>query len=141
MLRFRNLAVSPADPVETWGVEGILAAIDRGGLADWRRVTRAVRREPCGTVAADLEQALAAAESTGVAAALRMSLEHSRLSEAERLGRKIGEYVRRSGLTQSQFARGIGTSPSRMSSYVSGKVVPSGVLLERMRRLSDRPVS
>lgn len=138
MLKFRNLDVTPADPVATWGVEGILTAIDRGSLEHWRRISRAVREDPWGPVAADLEQAVDLAESAGVAAAMRAGLERYRLSEAQRLGAKIAEYVRRSGLSQSQFARAVGTSASRMSTYVSGKVVPSGVLLERMRRLAHR---
>jgi predicted XRE-type DNA-binding protein len=139
MLRFRNLTVSPTDPVDTWGVEGVLAAIDRGGLAEWRRIARAVHEAPYGAAAADLEQALDVAEGVGAAAALRASLERARMSEAQRLGRKLGEYVARSGLSQAEVARRVGTSPSRMSTYVSGKVVPSGVLVERARKLSERP--
>lgn len=139
MLKFRNLDVSPVDPVSEWGVEGILAAIDRGGLEDWHRLARAVRQEPWGTVSADLEQAIELAEDTGVASALRASLEHTRMSESERLAERIREYVRRSGLSQAEFARRVGTSPSRMSTYSSGKVVPSGVLLERMRTMSRQP--
>ena len=36
-LAFRNLDVSPDAPVEDWGFEGLLAAVDRGDLTDWRR--------------------------------------------------------------------------------------------------------
>lgn len=61
------------------------------------------------------------------------------MSEAERLGQRLREYVMRSGLSQAEFARRVGTSPSRMSTYVAGKVVPSGVLVERMRKLAERP--
>jgi hypothetical protein len=32
----------------------------------------------------------------------------------------------------------IGTSPSRLSTYVTGKVTPSAALLVRMRRAIDR---
>lgn len=138
MLRFRHLDVTPSDAVERWGVEGILAAIDRGGLADWRRIARAVRAQPYGEVAADLEQALDVAEDAGAAGALRASLGRSRMSDAQRLGQKLTEYVWSSGLSQAEFARRVGTSPSRMSTYLSGKVVPSGVLVERMRELARR---
>ena len=37
-LRFRNIDASPDDPVETWPFEGILAAVERGTLPDWRRL-------------------------------------------------------------------------------------------------------
>ena len=43
-------------------------------------------------------------------------------------------------MSQAEFARGVGTSPSRMSTYLSGKVTPSAVLAERMRKFADRPV-
>ena len=76
-LRFRNLEVSPDDPVERWGPEGILAAIDRGGLAEWRRITRAVEADPQGPVAADLEEALESAEDAGAARVLRLALDRA----------------------------------------------------------------
>lgn len=47
-LKFRNLAVTPEDPVEKWGVEGLLTAIDRGSLRHWRRIIDAVRADPNG---------------------------------------------------------------------------------------------
>lgn len=139
-LKFRNLNVTPDDPVEQWGVEGLATAIDRGGLADWRRITRALNADPDGKVAADLEQAIEVAEDRGIVEYMRMALSSARMSEKERLARKLGEFVRRSGLSQAEFARRVGTSPSRMSTYLSGQVVPSAVLAERMRQLADRPV-
>ncbi len=36
-LRFRNFDVTPEDPVEKWGVEGLVIVIDRGSLVDRRR--------------------------------------------------------------------------------------------------------
>jgi len=39
-LRFRNLDVSPEEPVEDWPFEGVVTAIERGALpigSDWRR--------------------------------------------------------------------------------------------------------
>ena len=38
MLKFRNIDVSPNDPVEEWGVEGILCAFERGHVDDWRKI-------------------------------------------------------------------------------------------------------
>lgn len=136
-LRFRNLDVDPEDPVEQWGPEGILTAIDRGGLADWRRITSALRSDPYGPVSADVEQVLDLAEDRGAARVIALALERARMTEAQRVGWRIKEYVWRSGLSQAEFARRIGTSPSRMSTYVAGTVTPSAVLLERMRRLAE----
>ncbi|MGF1647054.1 MAG: helix-turn-helix domain-containing protein [Kineosporiaceae bacterium] len=40
----------------------------------------------------------------------------------------------RSGLTSTEFASRIGTSRSRLSTYASGRVVPSAALMVRIRR-------
>jgi hypothetical protein len=44
--------------------------------------------------------------------------------------------VTRSGLSKPEFAERIGTSRSRLSTYMSGKVVPSATLMVRMQRLA-----
>jgi transcriptional regulator with XRE-family HTH domain len=41
-----------------------------------------------------------------------------------------------SGLSKRDFAERIGTSRSRLSTYLSGKVVPSATLMVRMRRVA-----
>jgi hypothetical protein len=134
-LRFRNITATPDDPVEQWGVEGILAAIDRGSLPHWRRVVEAVRIEPWGPVAADLEQALALASDAGVVATLRRVLARAReeadASARDEVRRRLQELVDRSGLTAAQFAQRLGTSASRMSTYLTGKVIPSAAVLVR----------
>jgi len=86
-LKFRNTIASPDDPVDTWPFEGILAAVERGSLPDWRRLAAAIRADPWGPVA-------------------RQVLEPIRLSR------------------------------SRLSTYMSGKVVPSAALMVRMRRVA-----
>ncbi|MDO2992632.1 hypothetical protein P5V97_24410 [Mycobacteroides abscessus subsp. massiliense] len=73
-LRFRNLNVTYDDPVEAWGVEGILTAIDRGALRDWSRIVDAVRADPNGSVAHDLSEAVEIAEDHGVVALMRRAL-------------------------------------------------------------------
>ena len=49
-LKFRNIGVTPDDPAEDRGFEGILAAIDRGYARDWAKLVIAVHANP------DLEQ-------------------------------------------------------------------------------------
>ena len=73
-LKFRNLNVTPDDPVEQWGVEGILTAIDRGSLKHWKRIIATVTSNPHGEAAKDLTQALELAEDAGVAALMRRLL-------------------------------------------------------------------
>jgi hypothetical protein len=134
-LRFRNITATPDHPVERWGVEGILAAIDRGSLRHWRRIASVVREDPCGPAAADLEQALMLAEDVGVVATLRRTLEQARddadASARAEVRRRLAALVNASGLTAAEFARRLGTSASRMSTYLSGKVVPSAALMVR----------
>ena len=56
MLKFRNIDVSPNDPVEIWGVEGILCAFERGYVGDWRKIWRSVHIDKSKKVAADVAQ-------------------------------------------------------------------------------------
>ena len=140
-LRFRNLTVTPADPVEDWGFEGLLTAVDRGDLGDWHRIMSAVRRDPWGDVSQALIQALDAAEDSGVVGALRAALQNVR-DRAERDERAevvetIHRFLDRSGMGKAEFARRVGTSASRMSTYLSGKTVPSAVMLVRMSRVAS----
>ena len=57
-LKFRNITASPEDPVETWPFEGMLAAVERGTLPDWRRLARAIRADPWGPVAQQVLEAV-----------------------------------------------------------------------------------
>jgi hypothetical protein len=141
-LQFRNITATPDDPVERWRVEGILAAIDRGSLPHWRRIAASVRADPWGPVAADLEQALSLAEDVGVTATLRRALSHARdesdANARAEVRRRLHVLVDNSGLTAAEFAQRLGTSASRMSTYLSGKVVPSAALLVRCEAVSRR---
>jgi hypothetical protein len=140
-LRFRNLDVRPTDPVADWGVEGILTAIDRGSLPDWQRVVASIGADPWGPVAADLEEALQLAEDRGVAATLTRALADARESvmraAREEVQRRLAALVSASGLTSAQFAARLGTSPSRMSTYLTGKVVPSAALMVRAEAIAS----
>ncbi|GAB3768729.1 helix-turn-helix domain-containing protein [Microlunatus parietis] len=134
---FRHIDVSPDAPVEEWGVEGILAAIDRGTIRHWRRIAAAVRKDPQGEVAADLDQALTGAESEASAAVLRLVLDRARETSEQRVARRFRMAIARSGLTQAEFAARLGTSASRLSTYVTGSVVPSAAMLDRAERLVE----
>ncbi len=141
-LAFRNIDVDPAAPIEQWGFEGLLAAVDRGEAADWRRIADTVRRDPWGPVARLLEdEVFPAAEDSGVVGALRgmIGLQRARFELATRdeVRRELGALVKASGLTQAGFAQRIGTSRSRLNTYLTGRVVPSAATLIRARRISE----
>ena len=74
-VKFRNIDADPSAPVETWGFEGLLAAVDRGSLAEWRRIIAAVRADPYGEVAETLADVLDLAQDPGVVAAMRLAVE------------------------------------------------------------------
>lgn len=138
-LAFRNVDAHPDDFVETWPAEAVRAALERGGLSHWRRLVAAVRTDPWGPVARRVEEAVTVDPPYGVGILMADVLADAR-KEAERRERaevtaEIGRLVSESGLTRVEFASRIGTSASRLSTYLSGAVMPSAALLVRMRRL------
>lgn len=130
-LAFRNITVRPADPVEQWGVEGILTAIERGGLLHLRRITNAITADPFGPVAQDF---LEAAELTDSAVAVRMKalLLEAQEGEAAVVSRRVSDAIAVSGLSLREFADRIGTSASRLSTYATGRVQPSAAMFLRI---------
>lgn len=76
-LRFRNLTVSPEDPVETWRFEGIPAAVERGTLPDWRRLATAIDSEPWGPVAQQVLEAVRLARPYGTSELLEAVVERA----------------------------------------------------------------
>lgn len=141
-LKFRNINTSPDDPVEAWPFEGILASVERGTLPDWRRLANAIRVEPWGPVAQQVLEAIQLSRPYGTAELLEAVVDRARKQAAESERREVSAEVRKlvaeSGLSQQGFAERIGTSRSRLSTYMSGKVVPSASLMLRMRRVASR---
>jgi hypothetical protein len=136
-LAFRNVDISPTDPVSTWPVEAIQTALERGGLSDWRRLAKAVVAQPWGPTSRRIEEVLRYSRPYGVAELMERVIDRAR-SEAEQAERaavalEIGRLVERSSLSRADFASQIGTSPSRLSTYATGKVTPSATLMVRMR--------
>jgi DNA-binding transcriptional regulator YiaG len=142
-LKFRNVNSSPDDPVETWPFEGILAAVERGTLPDWRRLAAAIRADPWGPVAQQVIAAISLARPYGTTELLQGVVSRARLqaadSERSEVAAEIRKLVDDSGLSRQDFADRIGTSRSRLSTYISGKVVPSASLVVRIRRVATSP--
>jgi DNA-binding transcriptional regulator YiaG len=139
-LRFRNVDARPQDPVDTWPVEGVIAALERGSLSDWRRIASAVRADPWGPVARRLEDALRASRPYGVAALMERAIERARAeavaAERAEVARRVRALLEASGHSRAEFAERIGTSTSRLSTYLAGKVAPSSTLIARMERVA-----
>ena len=139
-LKFRNITASPDDPVGTWPFEGILAAVERGTLPDWRRLATVIQADPWGPVAQQVLEAIRLSRPYGTAELLEGVIGRARKlaadSEREDVASEVRNLVGRSGLSKQDFAERVGTSRSRLSTYMSGKVMPSAALMVRMRRLA-----
>jgi hypothetical protein len=137
-LKFRNIDASPVDPVGTWPFEGILAAVERGTLPDWRRLADAIRADPWGPVAQQVLEAVHLSRPYGTTGLFEAVTEDARKEAADAERAEVAAEIRRlvaaSGLTVMDFALRLGTSRTRMSTYMTGKVVPSATLMIRMRR-------
>lgn len=135
-LAFRNIDVSPTDPVSGWPSEAIQTALERGGLSDWQRLAAAIDDEPWGPVARRIEEVLAYSRPYGITEAMERVIARARAkterSEREQVAQEVNRLIEKSGLRRTEFASRIGTSPSRLSTYATGRVMPSAALLIRM---------
>jgi len=139
-LAFRNLTITPDAPVKKWPTEAVQAALERGDLADWHRIVLAIQADPWGKTARQLEEVLSHSHPYGVTEAMQTALSRARqraaANERAAVTTEIRDAVERSELSQAEFASRIGTSASRLSTYASGKVVPSATLMLRIRRVA-----
>jgi len=140
-LKFSNIEASPEDPVQTWPFEGILAAVERGTLPDWRRLAEAIDADPWGPVAQQVIEALSLSRPYGTAELLEGVIGRARAEAADAERQEVAAEIRNlvdgSGLSRQDFAGRIGTSRSRLSTYISGQVVPSAALMVRIRRVAS----
>lgn len=143
-LTFRNVRAAPSDPVRSWPYEALVAAIERGSVSDWARITAQISVDPWGDVARDVEEYLTYSDAYGVVPLLRRALERSRAgaesAEKAEIATQVRDLIERSGLSRAEFASRIGTSRSRLSTYTTGKVTPSASMLLRMSRVAQRSV-
>jgi DNA-binding transcriptional regulator YiaG len=140
-LVFRNVDAYPGDPVSGWPVEAIQTALERGGLSDWRPLAAAIQAQPWGAVARRVEGVLSYSRPYGIAEAMERAISLARREaedgEREAVAAEVSRLIAMSGLSRAEFASRIGTSPSRLSTYATGKVTPSAALMLRMSHLAE----
>lgn len=140
-LAFRNLEITPEAPVHEWPLEAVRTVLERGTLQDWRRLAAEVRRDPWGSTARTIEEILAHSRPYGVAPLMEGLIvecrDETERSEREQVAQEIVALIEKSGLPRAEFARRIGTSSSRLSTYATGKVTPSASMMVRMRRVAS----
>jgi DNA-binding transcriptional regulator YiaG len=143
---FRNVTANPTDPVAGWPTEAVQAALERGDIEEWRRLTAEINRRPWGRTARQVEEVLSHSRPYGVAELMESVIARARARAEDDERRTVAAEVRQaiadSGLARSEFAARIGTSTSRLSTYATGKVAPAATLMLRIRRLladTNRP--
>ena len=129
-------------PVEFWPTSAIRAALETDDLAVWQRIVAAIKRDPFGRTARQVEEVLQTARPYGVSKALAEVLhrtrEHLEANERAEVARHIQTMLDRSGLGQQEFASRTGVPNDDFASYLRGETSPSASLMVRMRKLSDR---
>ena len=135
---FRNVDGSPEDDVTTWPYEAIVTTLERGLVSDWQPLFVEIRRSPWGKVARNIERLLSYESIQGVGPLFTHAIAKARQGadrqDREEVAQRVRAAVADSGLTASRFAADIGTSASRLSTYMSGKVTPSAAMLLRIER-------
>lgn len=139
---FRNVDASPSDPVDSWPYEGLVAVLERGLAQDWRPVLTEIRQRPWGRTARRVERYLSYERPKGLAPLLELAISRARSAAEEderaEVAARVRQAIASSGLTAREFAEGIGTSASRLSTYARGHVTPSASLLVRIERAATR---
>lgn len=129
-------------PVEFWPTESIRAALQSGDITVWQRIVVAVKRDPYGRTARQVEEVLESAAPYGVSQALIEVLvrarKHLEANERTEAARHVRILQTRSGLSDQEFASRIGVTVADFAAYLDGSVSPPASLMIRMRRLSDR---
>jgi hypothetical protein len=138
---FRNVDVEPGTEVSDLPYEALVTIIDRGLVPDWRPIFAEMRRSPWGRVARRVEHYLGYREPDSVSTLFRLALDRARAdaetTERAEVAGRIRDAIVRSGLSAEAFARLIGTSASRLSTYANGRVVPSAAMLIRIERMGQ----
>jgi hypothetical protein len=139
---FRNVDASPSDDVRVWPYEALVEAIDRGLVPDWQPVFAEIRRAPWGPIARRVERYLSYRDPDGVGRLFALAIERARddadRSDREEVAARVRVAVEGSGLTKGRFAELVGTSASRLSTYLTGSVTPSAAMLVRIERVGSR---
>lgn len=129
-------------PVEFWPTSSIRAALESGDIAVWQRIVVAIKRDPYGRTARQVEEVLENAAAQGVSLALTEVLtrarNHLEANERSEAARHVRLLMERSGLGEREFASRIGVTRAELTDYLDGSISPPASLMIRMRRLSDR---
>lgn len=129
------LSISPDAPVEEWGFDGLLEAVERGDRSHWHRITLALEADPRGKVAGEMEEVLEAVKDSGMADLFRRvhysALAHAHAAERARAVSRLQAALKLSGLTVDGFAARLGVTARRLAISLDGTRTPPQTLIVR----------
>jgi flavin-binding protein dodecin len=128
--------------VEFWPTSAIRSALQTGDITTWQLIVVALKRDPYGRTARQVEEVLEGTEPYGISKALAEVLararDHLEANERAEVARHVRVLIERSGLSRQEFCSRVGVPADTLSEYLDGTVSPPASLMSRMRRLSDR---
>jgi hypothetical protein len=140
--RPRGSSQDPQQPVEFWSTAAIRLALQGGDIDTWKRIAAALKRDPYGRTARQVEEVLEGTRPYGISKAIWEVLERARAhleaNERAEVARHVRVLIDRSGLGEQEFASRIGVAPEDLAAYLDCSLSPSASLMIRIRRLSDR---
>jgi hypothetical protein len=140
--RARRPSSTDERPVEFWPTAAIREALETDDLTVWQRIVTAIKRDPYGRTARQVEEVLESTRPYGVSKALSEVLTRARenleANERAEVARQIRLLLSRSGLKPQEFASRIGVPGDELAGYLEGKTSPPASLMVRMSRLSER---
>jgi hypothetical protein len=129
-------------PVEFWPTAAIREALETDDLTVWQRIVVAIKRDPYGRTARQVEEVLETTRPYGVSKALAEVLGRTRdlleANECAEVTRQVRGLLERSGLGPREFASRIGVPAEELADYLEGQKCPPASLMIRIRKLSDR---
>ena len=114
-------------PVEFWPTAAIREALETDELTVWQRIVTAIKRDPYGRTARQVEEVLESTRPYGVSKALSEVLTRTRenleANERAEVARQIRVLLGRSGLKPQEFASRIGVPGEELAGYLEGRTV------------------
>lgn len=134
--------VDAEQSVELWSTAAIGEALQDDDIDVWRRIAAAVRRDPYGRTARQVDELGQRMPPNGISKAMREVLDRARVAleanERAELVRFMRSSIDRSGLDAREFALRIGVKLEILASYLDGSRTPAAPMIIRMQRLSGR---
>jgi DNA-binding transcriptional regulator YiaG len=139
-VQFRNLTTTWHDPIDQWPYEAVVTTMERGLVSDWQPILRDLRARPFGRIARYVTHYAQDPDDRAAASFFSEALVRARVAQEEKEKDEVIRRIRRAidatELSQADFAKAIGTSASRLSTYLSGQVTPSATMLIRIENLA-----